>query len=46
MRESENVFYSTKVYSTGGRGDGASGTRRVRQAIFRRVMKIPAGGLR
>jgi hypothetical protein len=46
MRESENVFYSAKVYSTGGLGDGASGTGNLRLAIFQRVMKIPAGGLR
>jgi hypothetical protein len=46
MRESENVFYSAKVYSTGGLGDGASSAGNLRLAIFRRVMKIPAGGLR
>ena len=44
MRESEN--YSAEVYSIGGLGDGASGTGNLRLAIFQRVMKIPAGGLR
>jgi hypothetical protein len=45
MRESENVFYPAEVYRTSGLGGGASGTGRLRPAIFLRVMKILNGGL-